>query len=241
MIASKIQILVVRLIHTIVVVSLNSFVSFVLVCFDVSRSSMALQPSLRPLIIAGRYDAPHTLDIFLDYVCPFSAKLAATIERVLKPLLRQQYDGKVKIIIRPQVQPWHASSTYTHEAALAVARVSPENYWPFSLRLFQKQDDFFDIPVSILTPLQIREKLAAIASEVIPNNVGDFKELLKLKSTPNGGVAVTDDVKYTVKFSRQNGVHVSPTVLWDGLIANEISSGWAEKEWSKFLAEKVLA
>jgi hypothetical protein len=25
---------------------------------------MALQPSLRPLIIAGRADAPHTLDIF---------------------------------------------------------------------------------------------------------------------------------------------------------------------------------
>jgi hypothetical protein len=25
---------------------------------------MALQPSLRPLIVAGRHDAPHTLDIF---------------------------------------------------------------------------------------------------------------------------------------------------------------------------------
>jgi len=50
---------------------------------------MALQPSLRPLIIAGSHDAPHTLDIFrkainrsiwnrltqryisVDYVCPF--------------------------------------------------------------------------------------------------------------------------------------------------------------------------
>jgi hypothetical protein len=49
---------------------------------------MALQPSLRPLLIAGRADAPHTLDIFrkrffhavvqiqnvvdtVDYVCPF--------------------------------------------------------------------------------------------------------------------------------------------------------------------------
>ena len=50
---------------------------------------MALQPSLRALIVAGRPDAPHTLDIFrksagstasakhcnlpfsVDYVCPF--------------------------------------------------------------------------------------------------------------------------------------------------------------------------
>lgn len=43
-----------------------------------------------------------------------------------------------------------------------------------------------------------------------------------------------------VKFARQNGVHVSPTVLWDGLIANQISSSWGEKEWSEFLAKNVV-
>jgi hypothetical protein len=49
---------------------------------------MALQPSLRPLLIAGKADGPHTLDVFckrlfhavisqltrlytVDYVCPF--------------------------------------------------------------------------------------------------------------------------------------------------------------------------
>jgi hypothetical protein len=35
---------------------------------------MALQPSLRPLLIAGRPDAPHTLDIFrerLHYVVQY--------------------------------------------------------------------------------------------------------------------------------------------------------------------------
>jgi hypothetical protein len=100
---------------------------------------MALQPSLRSLIIAGRPDAPHTLDVFcayhnltsnsptdlmiVDYVCPFSAKMAKAIDTVLKPLLGVggEYDGKVKIIFRPQVQPWHASSTIVHEAGLAVS------------------------------------------------------------------------------------------------------------------------
>jgi hypothetical protein len=28
--------------------------------------------------------------------------------------------GKVKIIIRLQVQPWHAATTFAHEAAIAV-------------------------------------------------------------------------------------------------------------------------
>ncbi|RDB19785.1 hypothetical protein Hypma_012898 [Hypsizygus marmoreus] len=203
---------------------------------------MALQPSLRPLIVAGRADAPHTLDIFLDYVCPYSAKMALTVDKVLKPLLDAggKYDGKVKAIIRLQVQPWHSASTLTHESALAVARIAPEKFWPYSLALFKNQEDYFDIPASNLTPLQIREKLAQLAAQVIsPEGVAAFKELLKLKGSPNGGVDVTDDLKYTIKFSRQNSIHVSPTVLWDGLVAGEISSSWGEKEWNDFLAAKV--
>ncbi|KAH0588013.1 hypothetical protein J132_10431 [Termitomyces sp. J132] len=203
---------------------------------------MTLQPSLRPLVVAGSLEAPHTLDIFLDYVCPFSSKMALIIDGVLKPLFESggKYAGKVKAIIRLQVQPWHATSTLTHESALAVARASPEHFWPYSLLLFKNQGDYFDIPASTLTPLQVRENLAKLAAQVIPPAaVEEFKELLRLKSTPNGGNAVTDDLKYTIKFSRQNSIHVSPTVLWDGLVANEISSSWGTKEWSEFLAAKV--
>ncbi|KAF8433030.1 hypothetical protein L210DRAFT_3650100 [Boletus edulis BED1] len=204
---------------------------------------MALQPSLNPLVVAGTRDAPHTLDVFLDYVCPYSAKLSRTVDTVLKPRFDKggKYYGKVKLIVRLQVQPWHASSTFTHEAGLAVVRASPKHYWAFSRKLFDEQENFYDIPCSTLTPLQIREKLADIAESVIQDKgrVEEFRELLRLKGSPNGGVAVTDDLKYTIKFSRQNGVHVSPTALWDGVVASEISSSWGEEEWSKFLAEKV--
>ncbi|KAI9513293.1 hypothetical protein F5148DRAFT_972244 [Russula earlei] len=204
---------------------------------------MALQPSLRPLLIAGRADAPHTLDIFLDYVCPFSGKISVTIDKILKPWVETggPYDGKIKIIFRNQVQPWHGSSTFTHEAGLAVVRITPEKFWPFSRLLFHRQGDYYDIPTSTLTPVQIREKLASLYAEsgVTREEVEAFKDLLTNKSTPNGGVSVTDDLKYTIKFSRQNGVHVSPSVLWDGLLANEISSSWGEPEWKLFLAQKV--
>ena len=43
-----------------------------------------------------------------------------------------------------------------------------------------------------------------------------------------------------VKFSRQNGIHVSPTVMWDGLIANEVSSGWEQQDWVNFFESKVV-
>ncbi|KAK7050020.1 hypothetical protein VNI00_005451 [Paramarasmius palmivorus] len=168
--------------------------------------------------------------------------MALAIENILKPLFSQggKYDGKVKVVFRNQVQPWHGSSTFVHEAGLAVAKVSPKDFWPFSLALFKRQEEYFDIPTSTLTPIQIRANLAQLAAEVIGDAAANnFRENLKLKSSPNGGVDVTNDLKYTVKFSRQNGVHVSPTVLWDGIIANEVSSSWGEKEWLEWLVQKV--
>jgi len=203
---------------------------------------MALPPSLKPLIIAGNPDAPHTLEVFLDYVCPFSGKLSRAIDNHIKPLITHggKYDGKVKVIFRLQVQPWHSASTLTHEAGLAVLRVSPENFWSFSRQLFDNQEHYYDIPTLDLTPRQIRSKLADLVAKVIPPKaVEQFQDLLTPKGHLNGGVAVTDDLKYNIKFSRQNGIHVSPTVLWDGLVANEVSSSWDKAEWSDFFAAKV--
>jgi hypothetical protein len=54
--------------------------------------------------------------------------------------------------------------------------------------------------VSDLTPKQIRQKLAELAAPFIgEDKKAAFLDLLALKSTPNGGVAVTDDLKYTSK------------------------------------------
>jgi hypothetical protein len=50
-------------------------------------------------------------------VCIGGARLTAR-----RPLFAPggAYAGKVKLVFRNQVQPWHASSTFVHEAGLAV-------------------------------------------------------------------------------------------------------------------------
>lgn len=163
--------------------------------------------------------------------------MALAIDGVLKPLFSAggQYEGKVKVIFRNQVQPWHASSTLVHEAGLAVGRnlcaqihmissvyarllashrisfgLSPLRYASHSSirptntyiypQLFKQQGDYFDIPTSTLTPIQIREKLASLAASVIGGDKSAILDILTLKSSPNGGIAVTDDLKYTSKF-----------------------------------------
>ena len=75
--------------------------------------------------------------------------------------------------------------------------------------MLQKQGEYYDIPTSTLSPIQIRERLALLLAEtgVSGDRVEAFKELLKLKSTPNGGVTVTDELKYTSRFfSTENSI-----------------------------------
>ena len=48
-----------------------------------------------------------------------------------------------------------------------------------------------------MTPVQIREKLVDLALPIVgKEKKGELLDLLTYKTTPNGGVAVTDDLKY---------------------------------------------
>ena len=96
--------------------------------------------------------------------------------------------------------------------SMQVARAAPDDFWKFSLALFKKQGEYFDIPSSTMTPLQIREKLVALVEESVgADKAAQVKDLLALKSTPNGGTAVTDDLKYTSAW--HNSLCVSGPVI----------------------------
>ena len=83
-----------------------------------------------------------------------------------------------------------------------VARVSPQKFWDFHLALMNGQEDFYDIPSSNRTPTQTRAKLIELALPIIGDDKkGALTDLLTHKTTPNGGTAVTDELKYTSTFS----------------------------------------
>jgi hypothetical protein len=74
----------------------------------------------------------HTLELYLDYVCPYSLKMFNTVYTSVFPLIRQKYSSKVQILFRQQIQPWHPSSTLVHEAGVAVLKLQPNKFWEFS-------------------------------------------------------------------------------------------------------------
>jgi hypothetical protein len=109
----------------------------------------------------------------------------------------------------------HPSSTLTAEAGVAVLRLKPDAFWPFSKVLFDRQIDFFDVNVVNETRNQTYERLADIAAEVGVNK----SEILKLLTVPdqpqgdsyNVGNAVTNDIKKLVKVRVPELVPVDPT------------------------------
>lgn len=129
-----------------------------------------------------------------------------TLSSSVLPLLPEKYPGKLQLIFRQQIQPWHPSSTLTHEAGVAVLRLAPGKFYPFSRTLFERQKEFFDVDVVKETRNETYRRLARLAGEVGV----DEKEvygLLEVGEKPgedgglNGGNGVTDDVKVLVKVS----------------------------------------
>ncbi|KAJ5915345.1 hypothetical protein N7466_011278 [Penicillium verhagenii] len=173
-------------------------------------------------------ESQHTLELYLDYVCPFSAKMFNTIY-ALRPQIAQQYGNRLQVILRQHIQPWHPSSTLTHEAGAAVLRLAPERFWDFSAALFRHQTEFFDMSVVNETRNATYGRLAKIASSVGVDE-GKFLDLLRIPEAPskdghlNVGNQITNDLKWIIKGVEERG----------------ISSSFTEAQWGEWLAQNVV-
>ena len=113
----------------------------------------------------------------------------------------------------------------------------PEKFWEFHVALMDGQEDFYDIPASNRTPNQTRIKLIDLALPIVGE---DKKEILtgfiSHKSTPNGGTAVTDELKYTSTFRPSLFVMEVSSTLYSQVLPPELdprlpnsSLGWSRR------------
>ncbi|KAF2858747.1 hypothetical protein K470DRAFT_259464 [Piedraia hortae CBS 480.64] len=187
----------------------------------------------------------NTLELYLDYVCPFSKKMFNTVYNEVFPIVKAKYADKVQFIFRQQIQPWHPSSTLVHEAGAAVLKVDASKFWDFSRVLFENQDDYFDVGVVNETRNETYKRLAKLAGSTGIDE-GKVFELLKIDDKPgkdgskNSGNGVTNDIKLMVKANRLTGVHVTPTVLFNGVVENGISSSFTKDDWEKWLKDNAV-
>lgn len=184
--------------------------------------------------------APHIVNLYLDYNCPFSAKIFFKLEKVI-PELQDKYPGSFQFVFVNVVQPWHPNSVLLHEYSLVVAQLlkdkDPESsnslFWAVSGSLFQNKEHFYDSATVNLGRNEIYKKINDVVfdSLELPFKKGEVLEGLEIKAesdpskASNGGNKATVDVKYFTKYLRGVGVHVTPTVSVDGIVNDLVSSG----------------
>ncbi|KAL8688316.1 MAG: hypothetical protein Q9218_005740, partial [Villophora microphyllina] len=135
--------------------------------------------------------------------------------------------------------------TLCHEAAAAVLRLAPSKFWHYSRVLFEHQKEFFDVNVVKETRNETYRRLAKLAGGIVGVSDERVYGLLEIPDKPgedgalNVGNGVTDDLKVMVKVNRLMGVHVTPTVLFNGVVENSISSSFTGEQWEEWLEKNI--
>jgi hypothetical protein len=164
------------------------------------------------------------LEVFLEPTCPFSKR---AFEK-LQPLLDAVGEDKLTVKIRFVSQPWHLFSGIVTRSILAASATSGGKQAALKAMsaVFDHREEFeFENhcsgPNMDRTPAQIIAHISSLVGI-------DLSEAFRLKS-------VDQALRWHTKYTRQTGVHVSPTFAVNRLINNNMGSGQTIEEWSKEL------
>jgi protein-disulfide isomerase len=169
---------------------------------------------------------PRQFEMFLEPTCPFSVRAFGKLDETLAAA----GPDKITIKIRLQSQPWHMYSGVIVRCVVAASTLpTGKEAAKAVLAAVAAHREEFEFtrhcagPNMDATPKQIIERL---------ENYSGLK-LADAFAIPN----LDREIKWHTKYARQNGIHVSPTFMIDGMVQPDMSSGDKVSDWvSRLLA-----
>ena len=163
---------------------------------------------------------PRVFEMFLEPTCPFSARAFGKLDETLA----MAGADMISIKIRLQSQPWHmysgvitrcvlAASTLPagKEAARKVLAATFADVDAFEFAEHCRGPNMDQTPNDIIRRLEEQSGVALAAAFAIPD--------------------LDREVKWHTRYARQNGIHVSPTFMIDGIAHSDIGSGETVAQW----------
>jgi hypothetical protein len=164
---------------------------------------------------------PRVFEMFLEPTCPYSVKAFGKLDA----LLAEAGEDRITVKLHLQSQPWHlysgvvvrcvlAASTLPggKEAAKAVLSAVAGHRMEFEFDKHCSGPNMDATPNEIIARIERYSGIALAEAFAVP----------ELQQT----------IKWHCKYARQNGIHVSPTFMIDGLVQADISSGDAVSDWA---------
>jgi protein-disulfide isomerase len=165
-------------------------------------------------------NGPRVFETFLEPTCPYSVK---TFNK-LDDLLAQAGADRITIKIRLQSQPWHMYSGVIVRCILAASTLPAGK---------QAAKTVMAAIAAHREEFEFERHCRGANMDVTPNDI-----IARIEAY--SGIHVKDafaipdldkEVKWHCRYARQNGIHVSPTFMVDGIVQNDMSSGDDVSAW----------
>ena len=174
-------------------------------------------PHVDPLVWG---QGPRCFEMFLEPTCPYSVRAFGKLDA----LLAAGGAARITVKLRLQSQPWHMYSGVIVRAVLAASTLpgGKESARAVLAAVGAHREEFeFEQhcrgPNMDVTPHQILGRIEAYSG----------LSLAAAFAQP----ALQTAVKWHAKYARQNGIHVSPTFMVDGLVQADLGSGDPVETW----------
>jgi hypothetical protein len=158
--------------------------------------------------------------MFLEPTCPFSVKAFGKLDL----LLLEAGEDRITVKVRLQSQPWHMYSGVVVRCILAASTLeSGRDAAKAVMTAVAEHREEFEFDRHASGP-----NLDATPNDIIAR----IERCSGVKLAEAFGLPDLDrEIKWHCKYARQNGIHVSPTFMIDGLIQTGMSSGDTISDW----------
>lgn len=168
---------------------------------------------------------PREFEVFLEPTCPYSVRTFLKLD----DLLAAAGEDRVTIRIHLHSQPWHMYSGVVVRSIVAAASL-PEGKAAAKkvLAAIAAHREEFEFDAHATGPNRDRTPNDIIRA--LEGYTG--LELMAAFDHPE----LDKFIKRETRYARQNGIHVSPSFMIDGIFQSDMSSGDAVADWAKRLA-----
>jgi hypothetical protein len=164
---------------------------------------------------------PRVLELFLEPTCPFSGRAFGKLD----DLLAHAGEDRVTVKVRLHSQPWHMYSGVIVRCILAASTLAAGKTAAKSVMaaVAAHREEF-----------EFERHCRGVNLDATPNDI--IARIERYSGVPFAAAfAIPDldrEIKWHCKYARQNGIHVSPTFMIDGLVQADMSSGDTVADWA---------
>ena len=163
---------------------------------------------------------PRAFEMFLEPTCPFSCRAFGKIDATLA----SAGEDRITLKIRMHSQPWHMYSPVVVRAVIAASTLpGGEQTARKVLAAIAAHREEFEFEKHAGGP-----NMDATPNDII-KRLEDYSGVKLAEAFAIPGLH--REVVWHTKYARQNGIHVSPTFMIDGLVQADMGSGDEVSSW----------